>query len=94
MKHIKEFSLFENNDNKIPSKKEVEEVLDQFNDHERSVITDVLANDENSTDEELAEYFTKELNLEPDTIAEVLGIRGYYLSGQDLRDAVANLPKK
>lgn len=94
MKHLKKFSIFESQDSKIPSKKEVDAVLKQFDEKEKTAIESVLANDENSTDEELAEYFTKEFNFEPDTIAEILSIRGYFLSGQDLRDAIADLPAK
>jgi hypothetical protein len=57
---------------------EVVEEIFQANDYNPEFVHQVLANDENSTDEELLQYF-EENGEDPVTIQELLAIRDYFL---------------
>jgi len=57
---------------------EVVEDIFQSEDYNPEFVHQVLANDENSTDEELMQYFT-ENGEDPAAIKELLTIRDYFL---------------
>lgn len=72
---------------------ELRKLIDSFGISQNTdFIFTVLANDENSSDDELAAYFKEELKLTDEQVQQIISFRSYFLSGEYLRDSAGNSP--